>query len=93
MKDAFKLDSMILLYTYHIRASYETKRGNKKERIFAVDGVNEKLVQTQFYLAISSHNESNKNKPFLNVEILSVAQVKTKIVYSNSDGTLSVDPL
>lgn len=93
MKDAYKLPGSFLLYTYRIHASYTTRKGNAKTRYFLIDGVTPRLAETCFYHSMSSHNENNPKKPFLNVEVLEIEEVGRKMVYSHLDGSLSSQSL
>lgn len=89
-QDLFRLESNFLLTTFHVTASYTTKKGNRKQRIFEIDAVSKDECAVVFHRAINCHNEKHSNAPFFNPEIMCIKKSNIRVVSSNVDRSLSI---
>ena len=72
--EPYKLPGVAMIYTYHIKASYKTRSGNKKERLFSIKSSCKSLAIEYFYVQIATHNEKVPHNPFLDIEVLSCTE-------------------
>lgn len=77
------IPSKIEVFTYKIKFTYQTVRGNEKEQERLIKAINMDRAKEQWYLWIWSFNEKQPYRAMSNAKILDVAKVASEYIEFN----------
>lgn len=79
--DMLRIKSTLCVAEYHIRFSYNTKRGNLKERWAKIVAVSKENAEQALQIGLWSYNERKGFKAYSNVKILECVDNGPEVIY------------